>query len=315
MEDAMQIVERAGSMERAGGAAAMVEAYLGDLDVCEKSRATYRRALRRYLAWLEDEGVGVEQTTRAHVMAYKRHLEESYSAATLSAYLVAVRGLYAWLDAQGIYPNVAAGVRGAKSGAHSSRDALTVEQARRLVAEKPETPADLRDYAMVNLMLRRGLRTVEVARADVGDLRQIGGEAVLYVQGKGHASKDDFVVLGEDVLQPIHAYLATRRDLGDGAPLFAAVGNRNGGGRMTTRSISRIVQDAYRRNGIADPRITAHSLRHTAVTFALKGGATAQEAQGMARHRSITTTMVYAHNLERMEARAEKSVDALLDRA
>lgn len=290
----------------------MIEAYLAEADVRETSRASYRRALRNYTAWLADEGVPVEQTTRAHVMAYKRHLGEAYSAATQSAYLVAVRGLYAWLDAHGLYPNVAAGIKGAKRSGQSARDALTVEQARAIVADDPETQRGKRDHAMLNLMLRRGLRTVEIARANIGDLRQMGGEAVLFVQGKGHDAADDYVILGEAVLQPIHDYLATRSDLEDGAPLFAAIGNRNAGGRMTTRSISRIVQDAYRAHGIVSPRITAHSLRHTAVTFALKGGATVQEAQGMARHGNVSTTMIYAHNLERMAARAEHGVDAIL---
>ena len=299
------------ALEVREGQAAVTEAWLEQLDVCEKSRSTYRRALRNFSAWLEDAGLDM-RTNRATIMAYKRHLHDHYSPYTESAYLTAVRGLYAWLDAQGVYPNVAAGIRGAKKGAQAAKDALTVEQARDLLADEATTPAELRDRAMINLMLRRGLRTIEVVRADVGDLRQLGGKAVLYVQGKGHDAKDDYVVLGAEVLQPIHDYLATRRDLEDDAPLFAAVGNRNGGGRMTTRSVSRIVRDAYRAHGIASPRITAHSLRHTAVTFAIMGGATVQEAQGMARHGNISTTMLYYHALERTAARAERSVDAVL---
>ena len=311
MANGIQIADHgAVTVDARGRGAEAIEAYLADIDVCEKSRTTYRRALRNFTAWLDPAGVG--QATRADIMAYKRHLEDTYSAATTSAYLVAVRGLYAWLAAQGIYPDVAQGIRGARQQAHSSRDALTVEQARALISDEAETVAELRNRAMINLMLRRGLRTIEVARADIGDLRQMGGEAVLYVQGKGHAGKDDFVVLGDEVLRPINAYLATRSDIEDDAPLFAAVGNRNGGGRMTTRSISRIVRDAYRAHGIVSPRITAHSLRHSCVTLALMGGATVQEAQGMARHADISVTLRYAHNLQRTAARAERGVDAIL---
>lgn len=311
MVNAIQTTEAAG-LATVAAVADMVEAYLADADVCEKSRATYRRALRNFTAWLAAEGVPIEQTTRANVLAYKRHLEDGYSAATVSAYLCAVRGLYGWLEANKLYPNVAAGIKGAKRSGNSTRDALTIEQARAIVADTPETQREKRDYAMVNLMLRRGLRTIEIVRANVGDLRQMGGEAVLYVWGKGHDAADDYVILGDTVLRPINDYLATRSDLEDGAPLFAAIGNRNAGGRMTTRSVSRIVQDAYRAHGIVSPRITAHSLRHSAVTFALKGGATVQEAQGMARHGNVATTMIYAHNLERMAARAEHGVDAVL---
>lgn len=305
-----------GSTARAAVVADVVAAYLADLDAVEKTRTTYARALRQYVAWLGAEGIALERTTRADVLAYKRHLEYTKSANTTNAYLVAVRGLYSWLSARAGYPNVADGVKGLRRSAQTGRDALTLAQARALLAAPTEGVKGLRDRAMVSLMLRRGLRTVEVVRADVADLRQVGGMGVLYVQGKGHATKDDFVVLGAECERAISSYLAARRDTGGdvtgGAPLFAATGHRNGGGRMTTRAVSRIAKDAMRACGIDSPHITAHSLRHTAVTLSLVGGATVQEAQAMARHADISTTLVYAHNLERLDARAEAAIDALL---
>jgi site-specific recombinase XerD len=96
------------------------------------------------------------------------------------------------------------------------------------------------------------------------------------------------------------------------APLFASAGNRNASGRMTERSISRIVKDAFKGIGLNSARLTAHSLRHTAVTFALLGGATVQDTQAMARHESINTTMIYAHNLQRVKNGAEFAVDRVL---
>lgn len=290
----------------------VLDAYLAELDGTEKTRATYERALRQYLAWLDEQGVTLDHTTRAHVMAYKHHLEETKKANTCASYLVAIRSLYTWLNARTGYPNVAEGVKSPKRKAQTGKDALTLTQARDLLNAPAEGEQELRDRAMVALMLRRGLRTVEVVRADVGDLRQIGGEAVLFVQGKGHADKDDFVVLGEATERAIRDYLKARGKAEDSAPLFAATGNRNKGGRMTTRSVSRIAKEAMKEQGIDSPHITAHSLRHTAVTLSLVGGATVQEAQSMARHANISTTMVYAHNLEKMEAKAENAIDRLL---
>ena len=66
------------------------------------------------------------------------------------------------------------------------------------------------------------------------------------------------------------------------------------------------------RAGINSDRITAHSMRHTAVTLALIGGASIQEAQSMARHTNINTTMIYAHNLDRLDSPAESKIEALL---
>ena len=290
----------------------VIALYISELDASDKTRRTYGAALRQYCSWLGSCGLHVNQAKREDVLAYKGELKASRSAATVNAYLTAVRGLYAWLEARGGLPNVTAGIKGVKKRAAIGREALTLEQARRLLSEGAEGEQGLRDAALINLMLRRGLRTIEVSRANIGDLRQMGGQAVLYVQGKGHDAKDDFVVLGDECVSPIHAYLKARGKAEDAEPLFASVGNRNKGGRMTTRAISRIVKEAYRRQGIADPHLTAHSLRHTAVTLSLKAGATIQEAQGMARHANVSTTMGYAHNLDKLEARAERRIDALL---
>lgn len=316
MNDTLATITAGGQIARTANIVDVMDAYIAELDASEKTRGTYARALRQYAAWLEAEGLALERTTRADVMAYKRHLEASKSANTANLYLVAVRGLYSWLNAKAGYPNVAEGVKGLKKAAQVGKDALTLTQARDLLNAEANGEQGLRDRAMVALMLRRGLRTVEVSRADVGDLRQVGGRAVLYVQGKGHTAKDDFVVLGEAAERAISDYLKARRAAGgnvaEGQPLFAATGNRNRGGRMTTRAISRIAKEAMRAQGIDSPHITAHSLRHSAVTLSLIGGATVQEAQAMARHANVATTLIYAHNLERLEAKAETALDVLL---
>ena len=65
--------------------------------------------------------------------------------------------------------------------------------------------------------------------------------------------------------------------------------------------------------GIDSERLTAHSLRHSAITYSLLGGATLQEAQQLARHTSILTTTIYAHNINRLAARTENKIDMFLD--
>ena len=288
--------------------------FAAELDTSEKTRQTYTRALRQWQKHLEENAQEVTQATRESVLAYKEKLAaEGKSAATVNAYLSAVRALYSWLEAKRIYPNIAATVKGQRRNPHSPKDALTREQAARLLDQKPETLQQLRDYALINLLLRRGLRTIEAARANIGDVRQVNGEAVLYVQGKGYSDKGEFVILNEACLVPLYAYLEARGERDKDAPLFAGIGNRNKGGRMSTRAISRICKDAMQAAGISSAHLTAHSLRHTAVTFALLGGASVQEAQAMARHASLNTTMIYAHNLDRMEAGAEHALDAYLE--
>ena len=295
---------------------AAIEAFISQLDRSPQTRSTYRRSLRAWKRYITDRGVLPLQATRQTVIDFKEYTASTSKASTVNAYLTAVRRFYRWLESLRIYPNVAADVQGLKRSRYQAKDSLTKEQARHLLDKEPQTLKDLRNYAILSLMLRAGLRTIEVARADYGDIRQENGGLVLYVQGKGYTDKGDYIVLTDAAAGPIFRYLDARKAAGetlkDETPLFASVSNRNHGGRMSTRSVSRIIKSAYEAEGISSARLTAHSLRHTAVTFALKAGASLQAAQAMARHQSINTTMIYAHNLDRMETAAERNVEAYL---
>ena len=292
------------------------ERFLEQLDVSEKTRVTYRRALRQWQAFLEECRLDVATATRDTVLAYKKRLQaEGKKPATVNAYLTAVRRLYAWTEANGDKPNIAASIKGLKKSATTAKDALTIDQAKALLADVPGEEAtleELRNHAIVTLCILRGLRTIEVARADIGDIRTINGQAVLYVQGKGYSDKSAFVILNKTCLEPINRYLEARQESDLEAPLFAGTGNRNQGGRLSTRTVSRIIKAAFAKHGINSARLTAHSTRHTAATMALLAGADLQETRDMLRHSSINTTMIYAHNIKRMEAGAEHAIDRLL---
>jgi len=290
----------------------LYERFLASCDVKESSRHTYRRALRQFMVWVEREGA--QSPTRETVLDYKKHLQDrDLSSLTVSSYLVAVRKFFEWAEGEKIYPNVARGVKGARSPRNIRKDPLTIDQVKELLMSIDRSSLlGKRDFALLNLLVRTGLRTVEIVGADVGDIRQQGGEALLYIQGKGRDDKDDFVLLTHETLMPIMEYLKERGVSDDTAPLFASVSDRNGGERLTTRSVSRLVKEYLRGIGLDSGRLTAHSLRHTAITLCLKGGATVQEAKALGRHSNINTTMIYAHNIDRIAQAPERKIDALL---
>lgn len=284
-----------------------VAAIFDSLDVAPSTKSSYERAFRLFVEWTEGNGLAPLQIKRADIIAYRDHLSETCSPGTVRAYLTPLKAFYRRAAAEGVLPNVAEGVRPPKQRRGFAKDALTPEQAARVLEGlEGEGLRALRDYALVNLLMRVGLRSIEAARADIGDLRSMGDKRVLWVQGKGRSEKDDFAILTAEAYEPIDAYLKERGETDKDAPLFAGIGNRNHEGRMTTRSISRICKEAFRAAGIDSERVSAHSLRHTAVTAALMGGATIQEAQAMARHSDISTTTVYAHNVNRVENPAEE---------
>jgi len=286
-----------------------IEDFLESLDVAEKSRATYTRSLRQFISWIRESGRHTLELQREDILAYKEYLAGSKSAYTVTLYLTSVRKLYQWLESNRIYPDITRGIKGAKKPKGFRKDTLSQEQLRETLGSiEIQSLEGQRDYAIFNLMARTGLRDIEVSRALVEDIRLEGGQEVLWIQGKGRDAKDDFVILTPEALKPIKAYLKARGPVKQGEALFCSHSDRNRGEALSTRSISRIIKNSMRAVGLDDSRLTAHSLRHTAISLSILGGASLQQAQAMARHSDSKTTLVYFHNLERISSGAEKFI-------
>lgn len=295
--------------------------FVAGHDVRSSSRGTYARQLREFTQWADAAGLALTDIRRPQVMAYRAYLETAAGAGgrglssySVAGYLTAVRQLFTWLESERIYPDVARGVRGPKRPRGHKKDTLTPDQLRAvlrgIMRDEQRTEAErLRDYALFNLMARTGLRDIEAARATYGDIRRVEGEPVLYVHGKGRDSADEFVLLTPKAYKPLRTSLDTRPHVWEGAALFVSYSRRNWGEPLTSRSISRIIKNCLKAAGLNDSRLTAHSLRHTAITLAIKAGATLEQAQAMARHGSPTTTMAYFHNLDRVAHGAEKFIE------
>ena len=161
---------------------------------------------------------------------------------------------------------------------------------------------------MINLMLRTGLRTMEVVGSNVGDIRQTSNATLLYVRSKGKDAKDDFVVLTREAYEPITRYLATRRCTDPRAALFVSHSTSNSGDRLTTQSLRLVVKKRLTDIGVFSSRISAHSLRHTFATMALANGATIEQVRDTLRHANIATTQIYIHTTDRIEHSAECTI-------
>ena len=271
---------------------------------------TYRTALASFFSWLVASGF--DRPEKEHIVSWKEYLKQTRSLATAQTYLAAVRVFFKWTGQQGKYPDITFSVKGIKVGRLPKRDFLAPRQVLSVLQEARSGSCCLRDYSMILLMVTCGLRVSEVAQADVGDLCQAGGEPVLYIRGKGRDGKTDFVNVPREVAAAIHRYLSSRKEVAEHSPLFASVSRNNRGGRMTSHSVSRIVKAAMKSAGYDCRRLTAHSLRHTAVTISLQAGATLQQVQQFARHSLIATTQIYAHNLEQCRNPCSAKIARLL---
>ena len=291
----------------------LVTRFLVELQLTDSSKDTYRKALRRFCTWVRSR-TQFGRMDHSALLEYRRFLlSQMLSPQTVNSYLTAVKALFSWAEASAIYPNIAAKIRGQRRPKGFLKDALSLEQVRTLLSSINQTTTrGKRDYAIISLMVRTGLRTIEVIRANIVDLRYQEGVAVLFVQGKGRTDKDEMVVLTAAALMPINSYLETRTALRDTEPLFASTSRQNKGKRLTTRTIRSVVKKALIAIGIRSSKVTAHSLRHTTITLALKAGASLLEARMLARHTSIDTTISYAHNLDRLANAPEHKIECLI---
>ena len=283
--------------------------FVAFIDASPNTVRTYKTSLKQWFNYLYHQNV--VNPTMDTVRNYRQYLKDTgKKPTTIQNYIIAVKQFFKWTEDEGLYPNIAKHIKGAKISHEHKKDYLTSAQARHvLLTINRDSLKGKRDYAMLALMLTMGLRTVEVSRANIDDIRTQGDAVVLYVQGKGHTEKDAPVRMPGHVETAIRAYLKARGKTSSGAPLFASTSHNNLGKRMTTRSISGIVKQSFINAGYDSPRLTAHSTRHTSATLNLLNGATLQETQQLLRHVNLQTTEIYAHNLNAIKNKSSQRVD------
>ena len=292
----------------------LVDSFLLAQDVKQSSKLLYRRTLKQYFNWVHKKGYLLSEIARPQLIEFKEDLLSSgLSSLTVGSYVTAVRRFYEWLEANKYYPNVAKAIKSPKRKQQFKKQPLLPSQATELLNHFHATASSsLRDFAIINLLLRTGLRTVEVVRASVEDLTYKGSQRVLLIQGKGRDEKDNFVILTDKTYQPIAEYLATRGKVNGSEPLFTSTSNNNSGERLSTRTISFIAKEGLKAIGLDEKAFTAHSLRHTTAVNILRAGGSLETAQFTLRHSNPATTMIYTATLNE-ERRLQNSGEALLD--
>lgn len=292
----------------------LVATFIASQDVRESSRKLYTRTLSQYFVWMEQEKKSLNLLKREDVLEYKDYLQgQSLSSLTISSYITSVRKFYEWAEAEKLYPNIAKGIKTPRRQQAFKKQHLTDSKSKELLDHFQNL--SLRDYAIVNLILRTGLRTIEVVRANIEDITFKGERRVLKVWGKGHSGKDDFVVLSDKAYLPIKNYLAVaRKGAKSGEPLFTSTSRQNYGGRLTTKTISTICKDGLRAIGLDGKEFTAHSLRHTTAVAILKHGGQLTDVQSVLRHSSPVTSQIYTESVKE-ELRLQNAPEMMLDEA
>lgn len=267
-----------------------VEEYLSSLAVerglSAHTLAAYRNDLRQYLAFLEggqpDEG-SIERFV-AHLRA------RGLSAASVARKIAAVRGLHGFMVAEGLAATDPTRLLTPPRRVEYFPKALAVDQAIALV-EAPDrfTRAGRRDRALLEFLYGTGARVTEAVGLDLADLDL--EERVAIVTGKG--DKQRMVPLGRAAVTAITAWLPDRLQIARPGPTFDALFLNLRGGRLTRQSAFRIVRTHAGRAGIDPGEVSPHTLRHSAATHMVEGGADLRSVQVMLGHAKISTTQVY----------------------
>lgn len=282
--------------------------FIAYLDVSSRSIETYKKALAQLFKYFAFKGI--KQPCREDIISFKKELQTNgYKPTTIQNYITAAKLFFSWTASEGYYTNITEHIKGAKLDREHKKDYLTSEQVKQVLKKiNKDSLQGLRDYAILTLMITGGLRTIEVVRANIEDIRVAGNNTVLYVQGKGKYEKTDYIKISTPVEVAIREYLQARKPKSTKEPLVTSLSNNSRGQRLTTRSISGIVKDRLKEAGFDSERLTAHSLRHTAVTLSLLAGKDITEVQQFARHANIATTMIYNHSLDKAKNSCSEAI-------
>jgi site-specific recombinase XerD len=167
-------------------------------------------------------------------------------------------------------------------------DLISIEELSRLMkAPDLKDIKGMRDKAVLELFFSTGLRLAELCSLN-RDLDLTRDE--FSIRGKGE--KVRVVFLSDEAKEAIRTYLKNRKDLEDA--LFVNISRNSATGRLTPRSIERIVQEYAIKAGISK-KVTPHVLRHSFATDLLSNGADIRSVQMMLGHANISTTQIYTH--------------------
>ncbi len=260
--------------------------------------AAYRRDLRRWQEFLRAAAVTApHQVSESMVAEFLTQLREgdqahpALSASSAARTLVAVRGLHKFLAREGeLTHDPARSVAPPSQGTRLPK-ALPIGEVERLLeaASVGDTPASLRDRALLEVLYGTGARISEAVNLDLDDLDLEGGALRLF--GKG--SKERLVPLGSFAREALQAYLVRSRPglagKGKGTP---AVFLNQRGSRLSRQSAWAVLRACAERASVPG-HVSPHTLRHSFATHLLEGGADVRVVQELLGHASVTTTQIY----------------------
>jgi integrase/recombinase XerC len=240
--------------------------------------------------------VGWEKVDRMAIRKYLSFLHRKNKKSSMARKISTLRSFFRYLNREQMVASNPAKSISTPKVEKTLPTTLTVDEAFRLM-ESPKNLSEkcptavmkdkrLRDRAILELLYSSGLRVSELVGLNSNQIDLDLG--IVRVMGKGR--KERIVPVGIKAVESLNAYLDERGMAKEGDPLFV----NSLGGRLTARSVGRLIKKYSRHSGIFR-KVSPHSLRHTFATHLLDAGADIREIQEMLGHSSLSTTQRYTH--------------------
>jgi site-specific recombinase XerD len=261
------------------------------------TRKAYRQDASQFVNWLENKALTLNVLSTDDMWQYRRYLADNFAKTTAERKLVVARKLLQEAVKRGLLSrNPAQDIGGyrSKDEQETPHMALQTAQARQLLTViDTSTLQGKRDFAILLLLLRTGIRRSECADLKLGDLQVEQGHHLLLIR---HAKGDKRrkVKVPVDVVRTLNTYLeeCARKGLNKEAPLFVQFrkGDHPQAEGISAQVIERLVKMYAARAGF---ELTPHGLRATFVTLALEAGAKLEQVQYAVGHSDPRTTERY----------------------
>ncbi len=222
-------------------------------------------------------------------------IEKKYSERTIARKISSIRGFFKYLVREGIIENNPAEYLQTPKIKNKLPNFLFFDEIRILLSSvKTDSPKDIRDKAILEIMYGTGLRVSELTNLKISNINE--NENTMKVLGKG--SKERILPLSYPVLKSMKKYKEIRTKI----PKKAYQNNTDNehffincfGTKLSTRSVRRIVNHYMDVAGL-NKKISPHVFRHTFATHLLNGGADLRSVQEMLGHENLSTTQIYTH--------------------
>ena len=281
---------------------------------------TYRNRVTQYLNWCKERELYPALATEQNILEYRKYLVDGEKTSpTIRLSLLAVKHFYtSCLAKKLVKDNPVVGVKAPreKREVGSTINYLSLKELQQVFdsvaptykirGDKTAKVQVLRDRILLGCMALQGCRSIEMYRANLGDISSTYGQHYLKLDGKNSIRT---VILRPDLAQEIVDYrqarMSTKEKLTSGSPLFISLSNRRYGQRLSRRGIGYVIDSYLSKCGLKhtdlERNLSPHSLRHTAGTLSLQNGSSLREIQDFLGHSDPKTTAVYTHVLNSQE--------------